>query len=239
MTYTLPHSASYGTSPFYSYGLLFLALSFFPFLLGGYSGFGGKQRYGPLVPIVAFFAVFVMAHSVVGHKEERFMVPVLPLFLLLQVPVAQYWYEKRGGMSVRLSGATVLNGVLLCLASFHTPQSNVIDLARFVERESNVTTLIGIGDTLAVFPRVFMHRRVLEVRQDVLSSPVGCESRVAVRRDLLGSLQVQHFEKVAEFQPGILERLIIAFNPSKNTRRDTIELWRSRTCDNVHAAWRG
>ncbi|MFM8269466.1 MAG: hypothetical protein ACKN9V_04685, partial [Pseudomonadota bacterium] len=48
--YNIHHASSYGTTPFYTFLLLFLGLSIPPAFLGRYRGFQWKERYSDLLP---------------------------------------------------------------------------------------------------------------------------------------------------------------------------------------------
>ncbi len=72
-------AAKYGVSPWYNTWLFVLVLTLPPFSLVFYRKLPGLWRRH--WPWLAPFLVFVMAHSLVAHKEERFMYPIVGLEL--------------------------------------------------------------------------------------------------------------------------------------------------------------
>lgn len=233
LNYNIRYSSSYGLVPFYSYLLLFLALTFPPLLFGRYRDFRVAERFGPLIPLFAYFFVFVGVHSLIPHKEERFMIPVLPIFLIMFVPVLSYWWiRSTDRWRIGLIGA--LNGALLLLTSFNSPQSNVIGVAQFVDENREIHRLVGVQDTLAVFPRAYLSRVIEEFRVESLVVP-SCDAVIALRVNLgdLWKSAPAGLKRVARFAPGFLESIVIRLNLVKNARRGAVELWQSTACDNV------
>lgn len=233
--YNIHHASSYGTTPFYTFLLLFLGLSIPPTFIARYQGFDWRERYSKLLPIVFFFTVFVVAHSLIPHKEERFMVPVLVLFLVLLTPLAHYWiFEKKSRW--RVIYFCGLNFTLLPLACFSTPQNNVISLVRYVGDHPHITKVIDYEDSIVLVPRAFSLRAfdVSKVAGDLseVFKLVGCNAPLAVRQDKLDSgfdLGVRA-NLLAQFQPGPLEALLVRLNPRQNSRRGTIFLFSPKGC---------
>jgi hypothetical protein len=104
------YSANWDTSPWYVFTLLFVGLSLPPTFLLRYRGLDWKAQFGPLRAVLLYFAVFLLAHSVISHKEERFMIPVTPLFLMLLTPLLAYLIVHRAQHRWRLWYFAVLNG---------------------------------------------------------------------------------------------------------------------------------
>lgn len=81
LRYNLTQSSSFGVSPWYTYLGHLVAFTLPPVTLAIALPFvRGLRRHGT---VATLFGVFVLAHSLVGHKEDRFMFPVLPLFFVL------------------------------------------------------------------------------------------------------------------------------------------------------------
>ena len=112
-------------------------------------------------------------------------------------------------------------------------------LVRYLDKQQSVKKVIGVEDTLLLFPAAFS-LRTIEVEQ-VTTKQLGrlkgltCEQVVAIGWTLRDAVALPNsqFEKLGEFSPGPLERLLVLLNPSRNTRRDTIELYRSRGCSDT------
>ncbi|NBV49949.1 hypothetical protein EBR78_01870 [bacterium] len=236
VNYNLEHASSYGTTPFYTFALLFLGLSLPPTFFGKYPGFLWKERYQRLLAVLLFFGVFFISHSLIPHKEERFMIPVLVLFLVLLTPLLVYWLEAPKGRW-RVIYFFILNTVLLIPASFSTPQNNVIGLVQFLNHHPEIKRLINYNDSVVLIPRAFaLHTfEVLPMKPILapISLDISCDSVIAVRQDLASQdgWQDGSFKQIAEFKPGFLEALLVKLNPRQNGRRGSIFLYASPECN--------
>jgi len=233
--YNIHYASGYGTTPFFTFILLFLGLSLPPAFIGRYKGFQWKKNYRSLIPVLVFFLVFVVAHSLIPHKEERFMVPVLVLFLILLTPLAQFWiFEKRSFW--RVAYFCVINFTLLPLASFSVPQNNVISLVRFFNDHEEIETVYSYEDSVVLEPKAFSLRPFAAVpfSQELsrYSADTGCRSVLAVRSDKYKANP--EFEKGFPirglFKPGPLEALLVRLNPRQNARRGSIFLIAPKGC---------
>jgi len=99
--YNLNNTTTYGVLPWYNY-LLLLAGIFLPFL-GLAVIFGSFRRTTPLLlwlPTLLFIAI----HSYFPNKQERFLLPVIPLFFVIgyvsweQWRAASKWWQKNDGL---------------------------------------------------------------------------------------------------------------------------------------------
>jgi Alg9-like mannosyltransferase family len=236
LQYNLHYSSTFGTTPFYTFLLLFLGLTLPPTFLSRYRGFKVRAAYRDLIPTVLFFVVFVAAHSIVPHKEERFMVPVLPIFLILLTPLAVFLL-KASASPWRAIYFLTINFLLLILTSFNIPQNNIVGMARYLHRHPEIGRVVGVEDTLVLFPTAFILHPVEEGKVSLKDLPglslAGCHSMVAIRADLAreAANSLVRYRKVTEFHPGFLERLIVKWNPKNNARRGAIELWAPIQCD--------
>jgi len=233
--YNLHHASSYGTTPFYTFFLLFLGLSLPPAFFGRYRGFDWKDRYRDLLPILLFFSIFVVAHSLIPHKEERFMVPVLVQFLILLVPLASYWvFELKS--RARACYFCGLNFILLVLTSFSAPQNNVIALVRYMGTHSQYSTVLDFEDSVVLVPHAFSLRPFsvspFKAGTALPTSEGGCDKILAVREDKAAAhpeLRSQ-LTTLTEFRPGPLEALLVRLNPRQNARRGSIYLLSPKGC---------
>ena len=77
----------FGTSPFYAYSYLLLQNPFAPLALYCELVTIVAVVRNPRQPLVWAVAAFVLAHSAIGHKEDRFLFPIFP-FLVILFPLA-------------------------------------------------------------------------------------------------------------------------------------------------------
>lgn len=233
MDYNVANSSSYGVQPFYNFILLFFAMSFPPVLLVRYNNFGWRRAFKPLLPLLLYFLAFLVAHSAVPHKEERFILPSLGLFFILATPLATYVFEHH--FRKRLVFFFAVNALLLVLTSYNIAQNNVVGLAKFLEHHPRIKSVHGVGSTLVLTPQAFVSRSIEFCGvgpKDLAPNVLSCDHAIAVRKDLIKDAPelTVNFVKVGEFRPGVLEAILVRLNPRQNARRDTIQLFAPKGC---------
>lgn len=222
----------FGTQPFYVFIALFIGLSMPPLLFQKYKNFSWRENFNYLVPALLFFVIFLISHSVVVHKEERFMVPLLPIFFVLITPLALYtWKTSRWRRVSFLS----LNFLLLPLASYNAPQTNLIESALFVSTHPRYEHVISVEGTLFNFPRAFIPRQIevqdFSAQEYSNKTAFNCNEVIMVRKDIRESIKgFDQLEFLGASDPGILERVVIALNPKQNKRRGPIEHYSKPNC---------
>ena len=230
--YNLTHSSEYGTDPFYNYLPTVLGIILFPFLISKYPGFRWKKEYHGLLPVVASFFLFLLAHSAIPHKEERFLIPVLPLLLISVAPPVEWlFFEIRS--RIRMTAILITNLVLLFFASFTISQYNSIGLVRMLNNHREIRKIYLFQGTMSHVPISYGYRPdlVLEVTppgSPLLSrTPEDCPFTAAIREDLkpLVEPSLKGLVPLEKFPPSPVEKLLILGNPSSNKRRNTILLY--------------
>jgi hypothetical protein len=88
ITYNLHNAYSYETNVWYTYILLFIGILIPPLSLYLFFGFFYKWRRHLLIFLPTF--LFFVFHSIFPNKQERFILPVLPFFIILG---CIGWYE--------------------------------------------------------------------------------------------------------------------------------------------------
>ncbi|NBY18790.1 hypothetical protein EBQ74_00720 [bacterium] len=235
ITYNIHYSSGYGTTPFYTFFVLLIGLTIPPTLFSRYKNFQWKKQYYELLPVLLFVFIFVIAHSIVPHKEERFLIPILPLFLIAIIPLLAYFTENKSS-HWRIYWFSGINGVLLVLASFNTPQKNTINLVRYLAEKPEIKNIIALEDTLVLYPKVYaisspsLHA-ISNSNMDAVKN-MDCNTAFVIRADYeSGSAQVlSSLTKLKEFTPGPLENIVIKLNPRQNIRRSSISLYVKSLC---------
>ena len=230
----MEYSRGWERSPWYTFPLLFLGMSIPPAFFLRYRGLDWKARYGPLLPVVLFFTAFLAVHMAISHKEERFMIPALPLFLILLTPLLAYLIERRQEYRWRLWYFGAVNAVLLLLTVTSAPQRATLKLAEYVDKHPDVTRVTKVGDYLLV-PTVFISRPVMVRKIKELDEGARACGGVVVALALtpMGRAVAAdpRFTQVGLYQPGPLERLFVAINPKHNARRGPIVVMRPSQCE--------
>lgn len=222
----------FGAQPAYVFVALFLGLSMPPLLFQRYHNFSWRTHYSNLVPALLFWFIFTLAHSVVVHKEERFMVPMLPIFFILLTPLATYtWKHSKRRTTIFYA----LNFSLLPLASLNASQTNLINAARFVAHHPEFKSVVGVDGTLFNFPNAFIPRPL--TIKDISSADLTkgtafqCGEILLIRKDIRESIaKLEYMQFLGSSEPGFLEWVVIKLNPSKNKRRGPIEFYAHNNC---------
>jgi hypothetical protein len=233
--YQAAEISNFGKQPFYVFFGLFLLLSFPPVLFHRYPGFSWKKTYRPLLAPLLYFLTFLISHSLITHKEERFMVPILPVFFVLAIPLIRYTFLDFPSQW-RLKYFIGINFLLLPFASFNVPQNNLIGTARFIHRNENIRQVKEVEGALFNFPMAFIGHPVTKdglPREGLMAkTPVACDTVFAIREDIREAIPGldQRYKQVGKFEPGVLERIVIRLNPRQNSRRRAIEVYQDLSC---------
>ena len=129
--YNLANTTTYGELPWYNYLLLLAGIFIPPFSLCVIWGY--VRRPAPLVvwlPVLLFVAV----HSYFPNKQERFLLPIVPLFFVLgytaweRFRLGSAWWQQRHGLWKGLMVWTLsVNALLLLLFTFSTSKRSRVD----------------------------------------------------------------------------------------------------------------
>ncbi len=227
------YSHDWERSPWYIFPLLFLGLSIPPTFFLRYRGFDWKTRYGPLYATVLFFAVFLAAHMAISHKEERFMIPATPLFLVLLTPLLTYLIEQRQAHRWRVWYFAVVNSVLLLLVVTSAPQRAGLQVARYLDEHPEIGMVTRVGDFLLVPTAFISHPLTIRASKTLDADALECGGIVVTLALSNAGREVAadpRLEPLGLFQPGPLERLIVAINPKHNARRGPVLMLAPRGC---------
>lgn len=140
--YNLVNTTTYGQQPWYNYLLLLAGLFIPPFSLFVLTGFVRRT-----VPLVAWLPVllFVLIHSWFPNKQERFILPIVPLYFTLGHTAwerirssSAWWARHRSLWNGILAWTWGLSSVLLVVLCFTTSKKSRIDAMRLVRDRADV-----------------------------------------------------------------------------------------------------
>lgn len=238
--FNLSHSSLFGRSPWYTYLLQLLVYAVAPMLLVTARPMWRASMREPLifVPLVTFVA----AHSLVPHKEDRFLFPVLPLVLVL---IAAGLSALRSGCRLERAALRLflcLNGAGLVIALLSDADRNLTEPLLALHREGKAQSVATIG--IAQVPKYYLgstakvtrYRSIGEFEQGVrqhgypsavLLGPAltaAHEPAREVMRHLRGAGLI--CDPVRVCAGDIVDRILVRLNPSHNKRRGAISLLR-------------
>ena len=130
--YNLHHSGEYPNGPWYNYSLLILGLFIVP--LSFYLIWGNIKAFRKYLMLSLPWFIFFIFHSYFPNKQERFVLPVLPFFIILGVvgwneylSKSNFWSNRGKLYQSTLTWILCVNMFLLC---FLTPASTKISKVR-------------------------------------------------------------------------------------------------------------
>ena len=224
---------SYGSAPWHTYLTLLTVVFIPPFsfvlLLALYRG----MRSDLLSTIC--LAVFVISHSLIANKLDRFMLPILPFFFLLTL---RGLCDLANSKFIKFAwrGFIISNIIILLPITLSRSQLNTIHAAQYLAPSPRPLLLYRIDlwkQSYMTFAKPFPANH-----DDLRSLLAAMKTLDAGEADLLSlgiisaeeekALRGAGFECRQErtFEPSWQEKIVIYLNPRFNARRDTSVLYR-------------
>jgi hypothetical protein len=195
-------------------------------------------------------AAFVLVHSLVPHKEERFLAPIVPLFLLLLAAAPEAladavgpWWERlqrHAAWAWRMVAGAHL--VMLVVVLTSSPQASLREVMVALRQDGQARAVVSLGPELQLF---FLGSEKLPARYAPLREPAALPRALAALagrgtpanrfvsfaadRDRTAVLLAAHellCDEPEVFMGSWLDRLVYALNPAHNARRSPVLLWR-------------
>ena len=169
VAYQLQWASGYGVMPWYVFLGFFVGMSLPPFslvLLPAWRTVWNVMRTYAAVSVA--FVLFVLAHSAVGHKEERFMFTVMPVFLLyISVALVHAWRSASAWRRWGVAGWALANALLLLVFTSWDPRRNVNEPLKELAVMEGHRAAIGLGADIRLAPLYAgWNNQVLEAFED-------------------------------------------------------------------------
>jgi hypothetical protein len=231
--------SSYGSEPWYSTWLAWFAIGLFPFsapLLKKVKQLGQKG----FREVLCFVLFFVLVHSLISHKEERFMYPVFGISIWLWAALWVYSKEEKSFRRFVRPVVITLNSMILCVGCFVNTQVGEIGVLAKVSRMSSHVlyidreSLVGQGEMWEFFVRsgAKLIKQPAPVTTEQISDLIRAKEYEAVavitsQSDLLQELKTLNSNhshpdiqctKINE-ESSLIDALIYKMNPRRNERR--------------------
>ncbi len=222
--------------PWYQYILLMLGLFIPPFSLVFLGSIVQKEVIKKHIILFSGFAFFFIGHSIYQSKQERFMIPLLPIVIVLSVLGLYYLYHKKSWY-FRLSFlrkamwiyAAVINLILLTAFTFNYSHKGRIDPLVYISRQDDAEfvlfdaterdVLIPYGYLGPDPPRYERIRSYSEINQltiyDSCYIVVFTDLYLEDHIDSLKSYFV-HIEQKSHSAPSLIDYILNKLNPKYN-----------------------
>jgi hypothetical protein len=242
LRFNLQHSSKFGTSAWYTYLLQLVAYTIPPATLMLARPLWRAARAHALLSLCLL--VFVLAHTLVPHKEDRFLFPILPLlFVLLGAALAQLreagrWHRLAFGFFVSI------NVIGLGVATLSDAHRNLtVPLSQIGASGSYQVAVVGTHQVPHYYLGVRSRARGFKTWQD-LRTAMGEGHRpdyVLIRpvpeqgaRAQLSSLGLA-CTAAGTFPGDLVDRALVFLNPRHNKRRQPTGLFDCRPEQQVRA----
>jgi hypothetical protein len=161
ISYNLTHSGSFVTGPWYNYFLLVLAVFVPPFSLFFFWGMIKSFKSTPVlfVPAAAFFIL----HSVFPGKQERFLIPILPLLVIMGFTGLYLWKKEQdsGYLKEKVLGKSfvffwAVNTVLLVPVTFNYSQKARIEPLLYINSKQADAVIFDMTEQKSGIPVFYL-----------------------------------------------------------------------------------
>ncbi len=230
--------ARYGAEPWYATWVTWLAIGFFPFSLPLLGKVRCLNKRG-FREVLGFVLVFVLAHSLISHKEERFIYPVFAMSLWLWAALWVYSRESKSFRRFARPAMLALNFAALIVGCFINTQVGEIGVpARLSNESSHVLyidreSLVGKGEMWEFFIRSGAHMEpqkspvaMWEITEQLSSKKYDAIAVMTSKTDDLSELESLSEDDQKEYQcskvykeSSMIDSLIYKMNPGHNERR--------------------
>ncbi|MBC7793280.1 MAG: hypothetical protein H7Z43_06205, partial [Clostridia bacterium] len=202
------------------------------------------MRAGRKLPLIWLpLALFVLAHTVIPHKEERFMAPVLPLFLiLLAAAVAHVPNWARHIARACAVWFVAVHVFALALTVTHRSQDAQREALAALRRDNGSRALVSVGPELPTFylgklaslrrngvDAVWLRRAMKALDEN--GTPANrfmAYQEDALKMTILLEAMELYCPRRALYEGDLLDSAAYAMNPQHNKRRGPLVVW---SCD--------
>jgi len=230
----------YTSGPFYQYLVLIVGILIPPLSIQLLWRVTADKRPVLRWEVVLPIAVFVLAHSLIANKQERFVLPIVPLLL---VAVAVAWVDRPSNVfktSAWTKGAWytfwVANTILLVLFTFSYSKRSRVESLTYLSHQSNVQRVAVVGDNIQA-PSFYLYPRVplITVSSDTTSATwdslatfhpthvvfFDLASRDAFLKRTEGVVGYR-LDHMTDIQPGLLDATLHFLNPTGNKNQTSV-----------------
>lgn len=227
--YNVEFGASYAQQPWFYYILLTIGLLWGPFWISKHFPATFKKYWDSQLIHWIFIFLILGLHSFFPQKWERFVIPVLPLLILILSDwIKEFW---QAGHQKRLWGLLAVNLLFWFPSSFFPAQQNIISLSLHLDQHPEIKTLHRLNNNPQWITEAFIRRQ--DWRWSEAGSPpesLSCSERLVMNQKDFQSLSMQNLEIDQIFETNFLEKLAYKMNPGKNQRRTPLYLLKAKGC---------
>lgn len=227
--YNVKFGATYSVQPWYFYLLFSIVLLMIPFLLSR-TFIGLFKRQLSKQKIFWTYLVLILGlHSFFPQKWERFVIPVLPLLLLILSDWLRLLWQA--GQRRRLYLILGFHCFLLLPVSFWPAQGNLIEMSLHLRDHKDIRNIYRYHRSPEWITEVFVDRQDWQwIEVDVAPQQLACHERLVMNQKDFEDTELSSYTVETIFQANPIEKLAFKLNPTKNVRRTSFYLLKSKKC---------
>lgn len=145
--YNLENANNYITGDWYNYLLLVSGLLIPP--LGIIIWFGFFKSWKQYLPVILPALCFFLFHSYFPNKQERFILPVIPFFVMAGLAgwqgfltTSTYWQNKKGWIRSGTLFFIIINGILLLALTPSSTKTTRVHAMSYLHDHTNANTFM-------------------------------------------------------------------------------------------------
>lgn len=232
--YNVKHGATYGQQPWFFYLPLVFVMMGGPFLISKKSFQIFKDFWPQHKVYWIYIGLLIFLHSLFPQKWERFIIPVLPLMILITRDWISYFWRSKARL--RVIAALIINGLLWIPANLSPAQNNIIEMSVYLNKHPEIHEILRFENKPEWITEVFISRKDWKWT-DVKPWPdlePSCSQRLIVQEGdypNLPSALSQNLVIETKFETNMIEKVAYKLNPTKNLRRTPLLLLKSKNCN--------
>ncbi|NLO19639.1 MAG: hypothetical protein GX121_07170, partial [Ignavibacteria bacterium] len=170
-SYNVSHSGDYTSGPFYNYLLLIFGALIPPASLFFFKDYFAKWKKNLFVFLPSFLYLFF--HSVFPNKQERFILPFIPFFIILGA-INYSDYLKKKILKYTWTWFWIANSILLVIFTFTYSKKSRVESFYYLSKKDDVkSVLVDCGKIGSMFnPTFYMNKYSVPVYTTWDSNPL-------------------------------------------------------------------
>jgi hypothetical protein len=233
LKYNIAYGSSYATHPIYTYPVLIFFLCFGPWWIMKFPAGFWKNHFRSYRVEWLMLGLFVVLHSSFPQKWERFLISMIPLFIILLSPLFLLLWEDAKTRRFRLGTLIAFNLILFIPATFFPPQKNLIELSQYIDQHPEINTVIRVNNTPEWITDAFIKNpkfNFRDVSEKDLSAlaPDYCSDILVISRSLANKVNLEFWTFEAKLNVNAIEEIAFKLNPTKNVRRAPLMIFKGK-----------
>lgn len=230
ISYNAKFGGDYGNEPWWYYFPLIFVLCLGPWFISRYEKQWRKNYLNDFKSVFLMIGLFILQHTFFANKFERFLIPLVPIFILLLVPPLMYFIRDYQNRKWRLLSLALVNGFFWIPATFSVAQGHLIDITLHFEAHPEIESYINVDQAITWLPDVFGQRGALSRKdislESIQTDHVHCPAYILAKASVIAPILDSNPELkvIKTFSSGMIEQWAYAMNPSHNERRAPLVL---------------